>query len=143
MNWVILATYTLPQDMHLHRSILELEGIECSVKDELTTQVHNFYSNAIGGAKLMVKPEDYEKAVSILSNQVNFNPYYDDEQLSCVYCNSNEVKGVGISGKFSVLLLHLTGYHISVGKSEMVCQQCKRSFPIKTLRQKIQYEKGE
>jgi len=34
--------------------------------DENTTQIHNFYSNAIGGIKLQVSEADYDKAYSIL-----------------------------------------------------------------------------
>lgn len=48
------------------RSRLEFEGIECFVKDELTIQVDNFYSNAIGGLELQVKTEDVENALFVL-----------------------------------------------------------------------------
>ena len=48
------------------RSRLEFEGIECFVKDELTIQVDNFYSNAIGGLELQVKGEDFETAIIVL-----------------------------------------------------------------------------
>ncbi|MCB9197665.1 MAG: DUF2007 domain-containing protein [Flavobacteriales bacterium] len=143
MSWVILSTYTLPQEMNIHKSILELEGIECAVKDEMTTQVHNFYSNAIGGVKLMVRTEDYKKAREVLLTQTDYKEPFDDEQLSCVYCGSLNVKGVGIKGKLSILLLHLTGLHISINNSELKCVSCSKTFPVKTLKQKIIYEKGE
>ncbi len=45
---------------------LESEGIEVRLLDELTTQVHNFYSNAIGGVKLQVKVGAEETAREIL-----------------------------------------------------------------------------
>jgi hypothetical protein len=48
------------------RGRLEAEGIECYVKDELTVQIYNFYSNAIGGIRLEVRESDYEKARQIL-----------------------------------------------------------------------------
>ncbi|MFT5723311.1 MAG: hypothetical protein ACI9JN_000420 [Bacteroidia bacterium] len=49
------------------RSRLEFEGIECFVKDELTVQVNNFYSQAIGGIELQVKSEDVENALVVLT----------------------------------------------------------------------------
>jgi hypothetical protein len=36
------------------RTLLESYPIKCVVNDELTVQVHNFYSNAIGGIALSV-----------------------------------------------------------------------------------------
>ena len=36
------------------------------IKDELTIQTYNFYSNAIGGVKLQVTENDYERAYKIL-----------------------------------------------------------------------------
>jgi hypothetical protein len=45
---------------------LESENIAVNIKDELTAQVNNFYSNAIGGVKLQVKHSDFEDAYRIL-----------------------------------------------------------------------------
>ncbi len=65
-NWIEIISFTLPQDAYLVKGSLESEGIEIILKDELTAQVNNFYSNAIGGVKLFVKECDYEKAYRIL-----------------------------------------------------------------------------
>lgn len=65
-NWIEIISFTLPQDAYLVKGRLESEGIEIILKDELTAQVNNFYSNAIGGVKLLVKECDYEKAYTIL-----------------------------------------------------------------------------
>lgn len=67
-NWETISTFTYPQDAHIAQGFLESEGVESILKDELTVQVQNFYSNAIGGVKLQVKPKDIEKATSILKN---------------------------------------------------------------------------
>ena len=45
---------------------LESEGIEVIIKDEFTAQVNNFYSNAIGGVKLLVKEADFDNARLLL-----------------------------------------------------------------------------
>lgn len=65
-NCVILITFTYPQEAYIVRGRLESEGIEVMLKDELTTQVYNFYSNAIGGVKLFVSDADYEASYKIL-----------------------------------------------------------------------------
>jgi hypothetical protein len=65
-NFVTIKTFTYPIDASIIRGKLESEGIECFIKDELTVQVDNFYSNAIGGVKLQVREKDVEHAVEIL-----------------------------------------------------------------------------
>lgn len=44
-----VLSFTYPHEAHLAKGKLESEGIEVFLKDELTTQVNNFYSHAIGG----------------------------------------------------------------------------------------------
>lgn len=65
-NWNIIITFSYPQEAYIVKGRLECEGIEVMLKDELTTQVYNFYSNAIGGVKLLVQDSDYDKAYKIL-----------------------------------------------------------------------------
>lgn len=65
-DYVTIATFTYPSETAVIKGKLESEGIECVLKDELTAQVHNFLSNAIGGIKLQVKREEAAKAIQIL-----------------------------------------------------------------------------
>lgn len=65
-NWIIIISFTFPHEAHFAKLKLESEGIEVMIKDELTAQVNNFYSNAIGGVKLLVKESDYKNAWQIL-----------------------------------------------------------------------------
>ena len=67
-NWTQISTFTQPHEAHLAKARLESEGIDVMIKDELTAQVYNFYSNAIGGVKLLVKDSDSEKAITILKD---------------------------------------------------------------------------
>ena len=61
-----IATFTYPADLLVVRSLLESMNIACMVKNELTVQVHNFYSNAIGGITLAVEAENYDTAKNLL-----------------------------------------------------------------------------
>jgi hypothetical protein len=65
-KWVTVLTTTLPQQLWIIRGRLESEGIECFIKDELTVQSYNLYSNAVGGVKLQVLEKDQKRAVEIL-----------------------------------------------------------------------------
>jgi len=62
---VTIATFSYAPEMGLVRSKLESEGIECFVKDELSSQTYIY--NAIGGIKLQVRESDAERAAKIVN----------------------------------------------------------------------------
>src|SRR5688500_18358504 len=65
-HYITILTFTYPQDAYIIKGRLEAEGIDCFLKDKLTVQVDNFYTNALGGVKLQVKDSDSERASDIL-----------------------------------------------------------------------------
>jgi len=65
-NLKIILTFTYPHEAHLVKTKLESEGIDVFIQDELTVQANNFLSNAIGGVKLLVWEQDYDRALRIL-----------------------------------------------------------------------------
>lgn len=65
-NWITIISFTYPHEAHLAKTKLESVGLKVIILDELTAQVNNFYSNAIGGVKLQVTEDDYDKAYKIL-----------------------------------------------------------------------------
>ncbi|MFR9164915.1 MAG: putative signal transducing protein [Clostridium baratii] len=54
-DWIEIISFTYPHEAHLAKSLLEASNIEVFIKDEFTIQVNNFYSNAIGGVKILVE----------------------------------------------------------------------------------------
>jgi hypothetical protein len=66
-KWITIITVDLPVDAQLIRSILEMEGIDASIPDEYTTDVAPFYSQAIGGIRVLVAAQDFNQAHSILT----------------------------------------------------------------------------
>jgi hypothetical protein len=65
-DFVTIMTFSLPHELAVIRARLESEEIECNVQNELTVQVYNLYSNAIGGIKLQVRQRDCLRAQEIL-----------------------------------------------------------------------------
>ncbi len=65
-DFTTILTFTYLSEVYVIKGRLESEGVECFIKDELTTQVNPFYSNAIGGIKLQVKANDLDRAIQIL-----------------------------------------------------------------------------
>ncbi len=86
---VTILSVSYPQQVYIIKGMLESEGIECFIKDELTVQTNPVYTYAVGGVKLQVKEEDAEAATKILEEQgylnredANKNPYKWLEVLS-------------------------------------------------------------
>lgn len=73
-DWITVLTLTYPHEAHLVKGKLESEGIEVQLIDEMTVQVHNFYSNAIGGIKLSVRKADFQRARQILIDHGYIEP---------------------------------------------------------------------
>lgn len=63
-----IATLTYPSELVVIKSLLESKGIDCYIKDELTVQIHNFYSNAIGGIRLEVPSDFVLEAITVLAD---------------------------------------------------------------------------
>ncbi|MEQ8908592.1 MAG: DUF2007 domain-containing protein [Vicingaceae bacterium] len=128
MPLITIATYTLPHEMAIDRSKLEANNIPCFVKDEMTAQVHNFLSNAIGGVKLQVLEKDLEEAKAILADSEQLLADYSDSPIKCTHCQSGNVSGKGLNGKISLFILMLTGLPIPIFSSKLKCFDCGRLF---------------
>jgi hypothetical protein len=61
-----IRTFIYASEVALPKAFLDAEGVFSFVKDELLVQTQPFYSNAIGGIKLQVRADDYQKANEIL-----------------------------------------------------------------------------
>lgn len=118
---------------------LESEGVETMLKDELTTQVHNFYSNAVGGVKVMVREDDYEKAQQILRNggYIEFEKQIKIELVPlsastdkkrCPFCQS---ENIGKQKKPNVMMLVVSlilGMIIPIFKRTDRCFDCGKEW---------------
>lgn len=69
MEWATIHSVTFPADAYVIKPVLENEGFQVFLKDELTVQVDNFMSNAIGGIKIQVPKEQAEDAYIFLKEK--------------------------------------------------------------------------
>ena len=61
-----IASFTFPHEAHFAQALLEDEGISTLLEDEYTVGVFSAISNAVGGVKLLVHKDDFERAAQIL-----------------------------------------------------------------------------
>lgn len=127
MEFVILETFNSYIDANLTLGRLESEGIDCWLKDEYTATIDPILTNAIGGIKLMVAKEDFEKATEIL----NAIKEARRKSFSCPYCGSHNIEYITsqkpINWLSSVLTWLLGSYAIGV-KQIWHCFDCSKEF---------------
>lgn len=73
-NYKTLAIFTYPSEYTVLRHLLQLNNIQYFFENETMISVLPFHSNAIGGIRLKVHPEDFLKAREILNDLNNESP---------------------------------------------------------------------
>jgi formate dehydrogenase assembly factor FdhD len=61
-----VRTFTTTHEAHFARGFLESEGIEAFVRDEFSVGIRPYMSQALGGVRLDVREEDYDRAQKLL-----------------------------------------------------------------------------
>jgi len=93
-NFVILASYRDLIEAEIVKGHLEAEGIQCVLTDDNTVAVNPFYSNAVGGVKLKVFQEDYDKAIAIIGTAKDVPVDEDDVLTSRLMTPLQSTKGI-------------------------------------------------
>jgi DNA-directed RNA polymerase subunit RPC12/RpoP len=151
-KFITLLTVTFPHEMAVIRGRLEAEGITCFAKDELTVQVHPFYSNAIGGVKLQVLERDLHQAVEILKyaghyieenlqssdESPHINKYSNNQQAAeegagiiCSICGSEEVVKTRKTGWLFLLTSLMLAFPTPFLRRKYYCFNCRQEFKLK------------
>jgi hypothetical protein len=100
-----LISFTYPHEANMAKGFLESNGIESILMDEMTVSANNFYSNAIGGVKLLVKDSDYDNGIQLLkdSGYISDNTTKDsfainlikidnaEDEKICPFCKSENI----------------------------------------------------
>ena len=145
-NYKTILTFTYPHEAHLAKGYLASEGIETIIKDEVTAQVNNFISNAIGGVKLLIHESDYDQGVEILQKggyivKTEKQPkakalekvyiHSKSEINHCPYCHSDNLNKVKKPNLFSLIgLLFFQGFFPISGTSYH-CYDCEKDWMFK------------
>lgn len=117
-----VATFEYAHFAHIAKTKLESEDVECYIFDEYTSSMNWFFNNAIGGIKLKVREEDYERALKILNKNVEIEN--EDAEIICPECNSKEIKDERVSKKFAYISILLLGFPLLFSKRKYECKQC-------------------
>jgi len=122
-NYKVLTIFPYSTEAQITKSKLESEGISVMLLDEKTIDSDPLISQAIGGVKLLVSDDDFEKALHIFNE---IRPYEVDEngnQIYCLACNSNHILIAPLERKN---LFHMLFPFFE--KTKHICNECKTIF---------------
>lgn len=144
-DWVTIQTFMYPSEASIAQAKLESEGIDSFLKDEMTTQVINIYSNAIGGVKLQVWEDQADQARQILIEgglivvdkskllpkiEVLDQSAYPDK-THCPYCKSDNIDTVVHPNILVILFYFIIGIIFPIFKSWQKCYDCEKEWKYK------------
>jgi len=117
MNFIPLRAYDSYIEANLRLQQLEAEGVRAYLQDEFTVTVDPILSNAVGGIKLLVFEEQFERARDII--EALENEY--KKSFVCPQCGSHQYHEVTDTKKavnwFSAIISSWFGnYAVAVTK---------------------------
>jgi Putative prokaryotic signal transducing protein len=124
---VMIARYGGVPEALLAKSMLDSAGIESFLGDENLVRLDWFYSNLVGGIKLMVREEDAETARTLLEKNIpeklEVAGVGEYAQPSCPKCGSLDVSFDGLDKKIAYTGF-LVGVPIHVKHKGGKCHAC-------------------
>ncbi|PWG05736.1 putative signal transducing protein [Polaribacter aquimarinus] len=122
-NYKILAVFEYSTEAHVIKSKLDSEGFKTMLMDEKTIDTDPLVSNAIGGVKLLVHNNDFEKAATIYNAIRSYQKDKNGNDISCPKCKSNRILVAEASRKnFFYMLFPF------FEKRKYICNNCKTIF---------------
>lgn len=126
MQWIVIKTFSFPYEAQIAKTQLEAFGIPVYIENEHTINMDWFYSNALGGVRLLV-PENYvDEANSFLEKDFSdeLEQKFGESKECCPECGSLDIK-VNIEGKKSAFIaLMLFGLPLFSFKNGNRCTHC-------------------
>jgi hypothetical protein len=125
----IVAAFSKPEEAHLAKTRLEAGGINAAIRDEFIVSTNWLYSNAVGGVKVEVEDDDYDRAREVLEL-----PKVDAGLLRCPHCGSDEVKLRELSPLAAICIG--IGFILPFRSRKADCLGCHQSFVVDFRRKK-------
>ncbi len=126
MQWIVIKTFSFPYEAQIAKTQLEAFGIPVYIENEHTINMDWFYSNALGGVRLLV-PENYvDEAKSFLEKDFSdeLEQKFGESKECCPVCGSLDIE-VNTKGKKSAFLAFMCfGLPLVSFKNGNRCKRC-------------------
>jgi hypothetical protein len=131
-NFKLIKRYQYSSEAKIFSNKLESEGIKVYLRDMHTIDSNPLWSNAVGGVKIFVKSEDFERAQMSLSEVSPYSLDENNELKKCPKCNAEEVEMItsikDLKTLFTFAFLVLFTLMPFYSKHRYKCNNCKFEF---------------
>lgn len=131
-KFIFLRRFQYSSEAIIYQGKLESQGIEVFMRDNNIVDSNPLYSNAVGGVKIFVKTEDFDKANEILGEVNLFSVDDDDEPMKCPKCGEEQgdiVTSIKDWKSFFSFVMFILLYIAPFStKHKYKCQNCKHEF---------------
>ncbi len=129
-KFTLLRRFQYSSEAIIYQGKLESQGIEVFLRDNNIVDSNPLYSNAVGGVKMFVKTEDFNKANEILSEVSLYAVDDENQPMKCPKCGAEQVAmEQSIEGIKSFLrVVFLGAFALFFSKHKYQCQKCKFEF---------------
>jgi hypothetical protein len=129
---VMIRRYRDLPEASVAKSILDSAGIESFMADDNLVRMDWFYSNLVGGIKILVREQDAEAAIGLLDQAIPEKFETDVpgeyEQPRCPNCQSFEVSFDGLDKRIAYTGLFI-GLPLSITNKGWRCHACGHTWP--------------
>ena len=131
-SFKLIKSYKYSSEAQIFYGKLESEGLEVYLRDVNTVDSNPIWSNAVGGVKLFVRSQDFEKAKKILSEVSQYSLDENNKLIKCSNCGAEEIEMVTsikdlktfFAFIFSLLFVLMPFY----SKYKYKCNKCNFEF---------------
>ena len=125
---VMVRRYRDLSEAVVARTMLESAGIFCYLRDENVVRLDWFYSNAVGGIRLELRPEDKARAEELLSQPtpqtIAFDGHEEYAQPRCPRCGSIDITFEGRARSAALVSITMLGLPLPLGVAAWRCNGC-------------------
>jgi hypothetical protein len=125
---VMIRRYQSLPEALLSKSILDSAGIESFLADENLVRIDWFYSNLVGGIKLLVRNDDADAASKLLAQEIpkefDVAGIGEYRQPRCPRCQSFDVIFDELNKKVAYMGFLFLKLPISITSSKWKCHKC-------------------
>ena len=130
-SFVVLRHFLDLPSALLAKTVLDSAAIECSLNDDNVVRMDWFYSNAVGGVKLLVRREDAENAARLLDQEAleefEVPEVGEFKQPHCPNCDSPDISHKGLHRNAAYATVAI-GIPFPVSHVAWHCNSCKHSW---------------
>ncbi|OIQ29947.1 MAG: hypothetical protein BM564_04020 [Bacteroidetes bacterium MedPE-SWsnd-G2] len=130
-----IAVFQYSSEAQIIKGMLEAQDIPVFMADQFTIDTDPLISNAIGGVKLKVYSEDFDKAQHHIKSVGDYAVSDQGEALNCPVCNSSKIDLFSTIKDFKSLFAFIVGALFGTlplyTRHKYRCENCNTEFDLK------------